>query len=965
MAKNKKLKLTVDNLVTKDSSGSHPKPNGKVDENSHIVVLKEGGSMTAEIVGIIPLVQDKEPQKTEYEWLCNMVQTINFKASDAIGWTGPKRRFLFPKVIEGGGMVWVEAFEKGTEPTNSLKNGYLIAAKGKPAILSAIWREYSPNNDGKDITKSARKFGDTVQLHIYTQALYGQDVEITLMDHDLLDADDNLAPIPRTDGKPEYEKDKKTPKITLKKFTREVKIYTMLEDERSRPSSIQISDFIQQDKPGSAPGASTGAVRINKTQKVVLDVFIDDLWAATAGDSLEIYPVVKIISQANAKDTPLTKDYITVKGNINKETALSKVGNKPVIVGDIPTNPKRFNPCKYAMIKVKDKEGEWPVFDENVLEYTDSNNLVFEVIAGEDNAKQTITLTLIDFVSNNDECTGNPKHKGHSIIYYSLISDGYKDEDEKNKRPEDKDSALKVKGTNPITVLGVTAKRKTDHSKSYTKIIKHSDTELVFDAMYKYSMLKADGTVDWERIWGYFWLPSVKTDKYPIITQSCRWKHNLDFIIYPDIKWSLIFGFNVNKEKLETLFPGWCAEKKVKRYEKIGKKITRKIDAQLDRVLPDAISAKERKAINNDVKGAFTDAYGTPVAAKKKTSTTQEKGKLSTLVDILKEVEISLKTEFNAGQNQGDITQKFVKSVYDKMGGMFDLVTKAVEIIEGKHDPSPNAAGGNESINEFISKDGLQSRYKHLVESLKRPPQEVEILYPKIEFSASWQYESIDGEHYPKLKSRKGLSVDVKLKAEPLIGVEIRWHILDLLARRHPIAYAVLAAVKTLLAALGDNPDGIKVDFWVKGTIGAEVDFQHNLLAGPKEFTAKGSTALQAGVELDITIKGSIVQGSYEAVAKLGFGAAAQVGMGIEVTLGVDFDGFFTEASLKFEGLKLTFKATAEASLNKLSRSKKGDKLEREQLMSSGGSIEGEITLGEHTFKTDKIYFKKFENEDD
>jgi hypothetical protein len=965
MAKNKKLKLTVDNLVTKDSSGTHTKPNGKVDENSHIVVLKEGGSITAEVVSIIPMAQDKGPQKTEYEWLYNMVQTINFKASDAIGWAGSTRRFRFPKVLEGGGMVWVEAFEKGTEPTNSLKNGYLLAAKGKPATLSAIWREYSPKNDGKDITESERKFGDTVQLHIYTQALFGQDIQITLMDHDLLDSDDNLAPIPRTDGKPEYEKDKKTPKITLKQFTREVKIYTMLEDERSRSASLQISDFIQEEKIGSAPSASTGAVQINKIQKVVLDVFIDDLWAATAGNSLKIYPVLKIISQPNAKDAPLTKAYITVSGNINKETALSKVGNKPVIVGDIPTNPKRFNPCKYAMIKVKDKEGEWPIFDENVLEYTDSTSLIFEVIAGEDNAKQTITLTLIDFVSNNDECTGNPKHKGHSIIYDSLISDGYKEEDEKTKRPEDKDPKLKVKDSSPVTFMGVTAKRKTDHSKSYTKIIKHSDTELVFDAMYKYSMLKADGSVDWERIWGYFWLPSVKTDNYPVITQSCRWKHNVDFVIYPDIKWSLVFGFNVDKEQLETLFPSWCNEKKVKRYERIGKKITRKIDDQLDKVLPDKLSKKERAAINSDAKGTYTDVYGKPDTAKKKSSKTQEKGKLSTLVDILKEVEIALKTEFNAGQNQGDITQEFVKSVYARMGGMFDLVTKAVEIIEGKHDPKPNAASGDQTLNEFISKDGLQSRYKHLVESLKRPPQEVEILYPKIEFSASWQYESIDGQHYPKLKSRKGLGVDVKLKAEPLIGVEIRWHILDLLARRHPIAYAVLAAVKTLLTALGDNPDGIKVDFWVKGTIGAEVDFQHNLLAGPKEFTAKGSTALQAGVELDITIKGSIVQGSYEAVAKLGFGASAQVGMGIEVSLGVDFDGFFTEASLKFEGLKLTFKAVAEASLNKLSRSKKGDKVEREQLLSSGGSIEGEITLGEHTFKTEKLYFKKFENEED
>jgi hypothetical protein len=962
MAKNKKLKLTVNDTVTKDSSGVHKKPNGTVNAASHIVILKQGGTLTAEVVSTAPLVKGKGPLKQEYDWLCNVVQTMNFKASDAIGWTAPAVTFLFPKVIEGGGMVWLEAFEKGTEPTNSLKEGYLIAAKGKPAILSAIWREYSPKNDGKDITKTGRKFGDTVQLHIYTEALFGQDIEITLMDDDLASADDNLAPIPRTDGKPEYDKDKKTPKITLKQFTREVKIYSMLEDERSRPDSIQISDFVQEEKAGAAKTAGV-ITRINKTQKVVLDVFIDDFWKPTAGETLTIYPVVKIISQPNAKEVPLYRDYITIAGDINKETALTKVGNKPVIVGDIPTNPKRFDPCKYTMIKVKDKDGDWPVFDENVLEYTEGNQLVFEVIAGEENAKQTITLKLIDFTSNNDECKGNPKHKGHSILYQSLIDAGYKAETEKSKRPEEDDSIIKTKsssGTN--TVLDGGFKRKNDNSKSYTKIISHSDTELVFDAMYKYSLKKADGSFDWERIWGYFWLPSVKTDTYPVITQSCRWRHEVDFKIYPDIKWSLVFGFNVKKEQLEALFPSWCDEKKVKKYEKIGRRVTRRMDRQLDKIAPKTISKNKQEEISKGMLKSFTNTYGKPEDAVKEDKPV--KGKLSTLVDILKEVEISLKSEYNAGQNEVDITDKFVKSVFDKMGGFLDLAKKAVEIVEGKYDPSPSAGEAERSLNDFISKEGLKSKYEHLTKALKRPPQEVEILYPKVEFSASWQYEPVDGEHYPKLKNRKGLGIALTLKAEPLIGMQIKWHILDLLARRHPIAYAVLAAVKTLLTIIGDNPDGVKVDFWVKGTIAADITYQHNLLSGPKEVAAKGTATIEAGVELDITAKGVIVQGSYEAVAELGLGGSAQVSMGVVMSLGADYDGFYTEASLKFEGIKLKFKAVAEASLNKLSKSKKGE-LEREKIISSGGKIEGEIALAEHTFKTDKLYFKKFGDDED
>lgn len=961
MAKNWKLKLTVDDVVTKDSSGIHKKVNGTVNE-SHIIVLKHGGTLTGEIIDATPAVKGKAAPKKDFDWLCNMVQTISFTSAEATGWKGTKRSFLFPKVIEGGGMVWVEAFETGTEPTNSLKEGYLIAAKGTPAILSAIWREYSAQNDGKDITKTGRKFGDTVQLHIYTQGLYGQDIEITLMDHDLLDADDNLAPIERTDGKPEYEKDKKTPKVTLKQFTREVNIYSMLEDERSRPDSLQVSDFIQEDKSGGKKSASTVITKINKTQKVVLDVFIDDLWIPMAGSSLKIYPVVKIISQPNAKDVPLTQDYITVEGKINKETALTKTGNKPVIVGTIPTNPKRFNPCKYTMIKVKDKDGLWPVFDENVVQTTESYKLEYDVIAGEDNAKQTITLSLIDFISNADECTSNPKHKGHSIIYDSLINAGYQNETDKNKRPEDSSGSGKIQSTHSATVLRASVKRKTDHSKSFTKVIKHSDTELVFDAVYNYSLKKPDGSIDWERIWGYFWLPSVKTDTYPVLTQSCRWKHEVDFVIYPDIKWSLVFGFNVEKEKLEALFPAWC-EKKLVKYELVAQNVTRRVDGQLDKALPPEISNSQQKKTNQIATRAFTDTYGKPPKEKKE-GPKPVKGKLSVLVDILKEVDISLKTEYNAGQNESELSDEFVKSVYKKMGPMFDLVKKAVEIIEGKHDQnSANATAGQSAINDFIAKDGLKSRYKHLVEALKRPPQEVEIVYPKFSVNASWQYESIDGEQHPELKNRKGIGIDASIKADPLVGMEIRWHILDLLARRHPIAYAVVAAIKTILTALGDNPDGVKVDFWVKGTISVEADLQHNLLAGPKEKHLKGSSALQAGIELSIKIKGSIVSGKYEAVAELGFGAAAQVGMGINLSFGADFDGIFTEAELKFEGIKLSFEVIAQTSVNYLDVDEKTGKVSRDELMGTGGKLEGEITLAEHSFKTPKWYFKKVDHD--
>lgn len=200
-----------------------------------------------------------------------------------------------------------------------------------------------------------------------------------------------------------------------------------------------------------------------------------------------------------------------------------------------------------------------------------------------------------------------------------------------------------------------------------------------------------------------------------------------------------------------------------------------------------------------------------------------------------------------------------------------------------------------------------------------------------------------------------GIGYNVVLATKPLIGIEIKWHVLDLLCRRHPIAYAILAAVKTFLAALGDNPDGIKVDFTVKGEISTDIKFQGNTLSGDKKVTAKGDAHITAELEIKIDIIGKIIFGSAVGIAEVGVGGKGEVGLGLEGTLGIDDKGVWMQSSLIFDGFKISFEAVAEMKVSELEIDDDGN-IKENKLYSVGGKIEGEITMLANTLTSDKFY---------
>ncbi len=1006
--------------------------NGKVDETSHVIALKEAGKISVAVVDLDPKHPEKEAfevaeakapkdikpqtapvQEPTYKWIWQLLHGLpDFDETDANVGIGQQSAVspLFPKVAEGGGIAWLEPFLPNEKPKNQIPNGYFISAKGTPKILSAEWREYKPTGDGKIITKTEQQLQNSVILDIYTEGLYGQEIIIELLaDGDKLPLYEPEYTSPQAEAEAKAKQDEASrqnatqlqeivitasrtpgpngknnqpqaepetsepasPDIVVKKpqvigsvFRRQVSISKILQDETGRPANLQVSSSnmvvpIGQKKKGKKAQYQTATY----VQKLSLFVFLDGRWFEKPEDrDVKIYPKVTIPSVKDDNTTTLKKAYLKIARQLSSQPNLPYSGNTPVLVGDVPTNPKRFALCKYNLIRIKDGKDEYVVFDESKPEKILGPVLVHEVIAGEGKAKQTISVNLEVVVTKDDDCTNNPKHKNHVIDIDELKKMGYVEEDEKSKRKNEKEGGLvKTEVKKTTTGPGKSSAESTSKSEGelFSNIVKHSDNEAVFDVAYVYKAFKDDGSVDWGRLWGYFWLPSVKTNSFTIKTATCRWNHDIKFIVYPDIKWSLVFGFNVEKDQLTSLFPGWCSDKTVKSFEKIGEKVQERIDKKLDKKLPPAMSQSDRDAINEGILDVYRNGRNKPEEKPKEDKPT--KGKLSTLLEIMKKVDISLKTEWNGGAEKQDLTSEYVKSLFRSTKDIFELMHRAVEIIEGKHDQAENKAEGDEKIADYIKENEWNKRYSHLVEALKRPAQEVEILYPKFTVGGSWQYETVVANNKPELEGRKGLGIDLQIEAAPLIGIQITWHILDLLCRRHPVAYAVLAAVKGLLAALGDNPDGIKIDLWVKGKISGAIDFQHNLLAGFKEITAKSATSIQAGVEISILIKGVVIKGRYKAVAQLGFGAKAQVGMGTEDLYGVDDKGIFIQKKLIFEGIQLSFEGTASANVYKIKYDEDTKETKDEELTGIGGKIEGQITIGEHKFETNRIYLKKFD----
>lgn len=170
----------------------------------------------------------------------------------------------FPKVLEGGGLAYVEAFQPADGAKGKNPFGVFVQATGKPKIVRVEWTVFEYNLlKGKVVA-----FNSEVLLHIYTEALYGQELEIQLFDEDIF-RDDELNISEKSN------------------FQREVDIHKVHPKEVGKPG---IADTLVR---GGQDTTDKVIEKENYLQKITIEVKVDFGWMKLAGKNLKIYPTVK------------------------------------------------------------------------------------------------------------------------------------------------------------------------------------------------------------------------------------------------------------------------------------------------------------------------------------------------------------------------------------------------------------------------------------------------------------------------------------------------------------------------------------------------------------------------------------------------------------------------------------------------------------------------------------------------
>lgn len=99
-----------------------------------------------------------------------------------------QKKVKFPKLLEGGGIAWLEVWPEGQKATAKIGTGLCVQAEGIPKIVRTKWTDFDYN----PLDNVTVGFMSEVILHVYATGMYGQDIEVHLIDRDLFDPNNEL-----------------------------------------------------------------------------------------------------------------------------------------------------------------------------------------------------------------------------------------------------------------------------------------------------------------------------------------------------------------------------------------------------------------------------------------------------------------------------------------------------------------------------------------------------------------------------------------------------------------------------------------------------------------------------------------------------------------------------------------------------------------------------------------------------
>ncbi|EDM38117.1 hypothetical protein PBAL39_00842 [Pedobacter sp. BAL39] len=948
MRKIKEVKVTV------------PASVGSLNTSNHLIMLNRGGSFTIEAIGeedgvadpneIVLTVRGKRPAGRtapakpatpappppdplkDFFWIWNTMSERTFSSADRnTGLNGHILNLTYPPALEGGGLAWIEPFYPEQGPINKLPNGYFIAARGVPKILSAVWREYSENNDGRIINGNLKKFNQSVQLHVYTQGLYGHDVLVNLMDRDVATANDLLM----IDNNRQYG-------APVAYFTSEVRVYEMLPDEKDMQLRVA--------SPLSPSGDGQQASK-HYVQKTILNVLIEKGWIEQGGERLKIFPEVQIPSKPDKES--FSDVFINVQSEQKEDSPLTKTGNNPVVVDQIPTDIAAFKPCKYTAIELSIPEkNEQTLKDEmkviTLFQQGGTHRTLrpFEVVTGETSGLQKIKLTLHQLQTLESDCSEQPgnKHKGRVL---KLIDYPESTVDINNPKSTGGKSDWSGQGGGNFGLFGVQASttQNIGHAALPLEISQQTDSVIEFNARHIYkkdpvviSLFGKSLRLPW--ILRYFWIgKNVQGSPYIVQASTCRHRLNVMIYPYPDVAWEMVFQFKVSGAKEKPNYTGYAPAPRRPVRDKF-----KGLDWSFDFSLKSSWNGGEKFDVTADLKDSIFE----------KLKTVKKMGEMVT--GLMFGEHNSEDTENRRPDAEAQMRLEEARQRFGNEQNTALLRRQEEERVQAElqmeRDNMRNHNSNSTDYREAVTR--LRSLTERAT-SLKRDLVGFDIVWPELNATFKWQRVNTRSNQRDDLQNLTGVMLSGHLEASPLIGLEAYFDFLALVQRLHPIALAVIAAVDLAMHLIGDGSK-IVVEFRVKGTVGGKLQGFLNTLTlensfngedravnGKPAITFTGALEFSAKIEIKIEVRKDYVfvsvqggaQASITAVAK--FSARAQMGS--------DEQGFFTEYFGTFEGLEVIGKVKVEGdvSMRKAETPSTPANAPRENQSILKGGTEGEI----------------------
>jgi hypothetical protein len=383
-----------------------------------------------------------------------------------------------------------------------------------------------------------------------------------------------------------------------------------------------------------------------------------------------------------------------------------------------------------------------------------------------------------------------------------------------------------------------------------------------------------------------------------LMVETCRYKIPVKINVFPDIKWTLLISFNFN----ENDFRNYIEKEEYK------------------------LNAYRCDYIEVDSSGIATPRSKTTLQISKTQNIKPKtkKGGFNGFLDIIKRFEASLTVEYigkDGKMIKRDMTEETVKQYYRFIMKIYEIFKLVKEFCDGE--VSIEDKNRKKQFEKEVGKMQGGRSVQGALEVLSKQSKKTEILYPSLAASVTWFYKKTEDDKQPEINGKVGVHTEIKLKADPIIGVKITRDIVELVSRRHPIAY-IIKKVFDLALYLMDPDNGVNITFSVAGQIDFEATFNHNSVSGnifTRGYSPQRDEPVKIDGNIEAKLEGEIITKSntYLIITEINRGGKFQIGVkgkiGVKPHIGTDKDGIYMTTQLYSDGLNFYLKVESEYKL--------------------------------------------------